>query len=142
MYYISAFLISLSLLLNTLSMCVCLIQGGFPFSTRDCGWIVADCTAEGLKSVMLLQEQCRFLKENIPKERLFDAVNVVKTLFAIETCLTFSVCDLPVQSHNNLIYITLPIGTIPLERLGLSVLLKGTTAPGSILMSKSPSYHL
>lgn len=140
MYYISAFLISLSLLLNTLmSMCVRVIQGGFPFSTRDCGWIVADCTAEGLKSVMLLQEQCSFLKENIPKERLFDAVNVVKALFAIETCLTFSVCDLPVQSHSNLIFITLTIGTIPLEHLWLSVLLKGTTAPGSILMSKALS---
>lgn len=91
-----------------------MIQGGFPFSTRDCGWIVADCTAEGLKSVMLLQEQCSFLKENIPTERLFDAVNVVKALFAIETCLTFSVCHL--QSHNNLIYITLTIVTIPLEQ--------------------------
>ncbi|XP_067301195.1 lanosterol synthase isoform X2 [Pseudorasbora parva] len=55
-------------------------KGGFPFSTRDCGWIVADCTAEGLKSVMLLQEQCSFLKENIPTERLFDAVNVLLSM--------------------------------------------------------------
>lgn len=30
--------------------------GGFPFSTRDCGWIVSDCTAEGLKAAMALQE--------------------------------------------------------------------------------------
>ncbi|KAL8173257.1 UNVERIFIED_CONTAM: hypothetical protein K2H54_043268, partial [Gekko kuhli] len=52
-------------------------KGGFPFSTRDCGWIVADCTAEGLKSVMLLQEKCPSLKEHIPPERLFDAVNVL-----------------------------------------------------------------
>ena len=28
-------------------------KGGFPFSTRDCGWIVTDCTAEALKSIML-----------------------------------------------------------------------------------------
>lgn len=69
-----------------------MIQGGFPFSTRDCGWIVADCTAEGLKSVMLLQEQCGFLKEKVPTERLFDAVNVVKALFTIQTCLTFCLC--------------------------------------------------
>lgn len=55
-------------------------KGGFPFSTRDCGWIVADCTAEGLKSVMLLQEQCSFLKKRIPKERLFDAVNVLLSM--------------------------------------------------------------
>ena len=34
-------------------------QGGFPFSTVDCGWTVSDCTAEGLKAVMLLQEKCR-----------------------------------------------------------------------------------
>lgn len=52
-------------------------QGGFPFSTRDCGWIVADCTAEGLKSVMLLQEKCPFIAKLVPPERLFDAVNVV-----------------------------------------------------------------
>jgi lanosterol synthase len=31
-------------------------NGGFPFSTRDCGWIVADCTAEGLLAVLYLQE--------------------------------------------------------------------------------------
>lgn len=52
-------------------------QGGFPFSTRDCGWIVADCTAEGLKSVMLLQELCPSISQPVPSERLYDAVNVV-----------------------------------------------------------------
>ncbi|XP_055494164.1 lanosterol synthase [Leucoraja erinacea] len=52
-------------------------KGGFSFSTRDCGWIVADCTAEGLKSIMLLQEKCPFITENISDERLFDAVNVL-----------------------------------------------------------------
>lgn len=52
-------------------------QGGFPFSTRDCGWIVADCTAEGLKSVMLLQELCPFTSQPVTSERLYDAVNVV-----------------------------------------------------------------
>ncbi|XP_015681004.1 lanosterol synthase [Protobothrops mucrosquamatus] len=52
-------------------------KGGFPFSTCDCGWIVADCTAEGLKSVILLQEKCPFIKEHIPPSRLFDAVNVL-----------------------------------------------------------------
>lgn len=35
------------------------IQGAFPFSTAECGWIVSDCTAEGLKSVMMLQEKCQ-----------------------------------------------------------------------------------
>ncbi|MCJ8732776.1 hypothetical protein PDJAM_G00214920 [Pangasius djambal] len=55
-------------------------KGGFPFSTRDCGWIVADCTAEGLKAVMLLQEQCSFITEHIPSQRLFDAVNVLLSM--------------------------------------------------------------
>ncbi len=30
-------------------------RGAFPFSTRDCGWIVSDCTAEGLKALVYLQ---------------------------------------------------------------------------------------
>uniref|UniRef100_A0A8C4W632 Terpene cyclase/mutase family member n=1 Tax=Gopherus evgoodei TaxID=1825980 RepID=A0A8C4W632_9SAUR len=61
--------------------CCCLTpQGGFPFSTRDCGWIVADCTAEGLKSVMLLQEKCPFIAEHVPTGRLFDAVNVLLSM--------------------------------------------------------------
>ncbi|XP_028291707.1 lanosterol synthase isoform X2 [Gouania willdenowi] len=55
-------------------------KGGFPFSTRDCGWIVADCTAEGLKSVMLLQELCPFITEPVPTERLHDAVDVLLSM--------------------------------------------------------------
>lgn len=55
-------------------------KGGFPFSTRDCGWIVADCTAEGLKSVMLLQELCPLLSEPLSPERLYDAVNVLLSM--------------------------------------------------------------
>ncbi|KAM9804595.1 lanosterol synthase [Neosynchiropus ocellatus] len=55
-------------------------KGGFPFSTRDCGWIVADCTAEGLKSVMLLQERCPSIVKPIPEERLYDAVNVLLSM--------------------------------------------------------------
>nr|KAF6478060.1 lanosterol synthase [Molossus molossus] len=52
-------------------------KGGFPFSTVDCSWIVADCTAEGLKSVLLVQEKCPFVTTHIPRERLFDAVAVL-----------------------------------------------------------------
>ncbi|XP_077128578.1 lanosterol synthase-like [Ranitomeya variabilis] len=55
-------------------------KGGFPFSTRDCGWVVADCTAEGLKSAMLLQENCSFLSEHIPRSRLRDAVDVLLSM--------------------------------------------------------------
>ncbi|KAM9850438.1 lanosterol synthase [Aulostomus maculatus] len=52
-------------------------KGGFPFSTRDCGWIVADCTAEGLKSVLLLQELCPAVSQPVAAGRLYDAVNVL-----------------------------------------------------------------
>ena len=55
----------------------CGLQGGFPFSTRACGWIVADCTAEGLKAVMLLQESQALLLDNVHQERLQQAVDVV-----------------------------------------------------------------
>uniref|UniRef100_A0A669C423 Terpene cyclase/mutase family member n=1 Tax=Oreochromis niloticus TaxID=8128 RepID=A0A669C423_ORENI len=57
-----------------------LFQGGFPFSTRDCGWIVADCTAEGLKSLMLLQELCPSIRQPVNSERLCDAVNVLLSM--------------------------------------------------------------
>ncbi|XP_061548207.1 lanosterol synthase [Phycodurus eques] len=55
-------------------------KGGFPFSTRDCGWIVADCTAEGLKSMMLLQELCPSVGEPVTPARLYDAVNVLLSM--------------------------------------------------------------
>ncbi|XP_042551250.1 lanosterol synthase isoform X2 [Dipodomys spectabilis] len=55
-------------------------KGGFPFSTLDCGWIVADCTAEALKSVLLLQEKCPSITEHIPRERLCDAVAVLLSM--------------------------------------------------------------
>jgi len=53
-------------------------KGGFPFSTLDCGWIVADCTAEALKSILLLQEKCPFVTKHVARERLYDAVAVVR----------------------------------------------------------------
>ena len=56
------------------------LQGGFSFSTLDCGWIVADCTAEALKSILLLQEKCPFVSNPVPRERLFDTVAVVRLL--------------------------------------------------------------
>ncbi|XP_049585016.1 lanosterol synthase [Syngnathus scovelli] len=55
-------------------------KGGFPFSTRDCGWIVADCTAEGLKSLMLLQEARPSVGEPVAPQRLYDAVNVLLSM--------------------------------------------------------------
>ncbi|XP_077304291.1 lanosterol synthase [Lithobates pipiens] len=55
-------------------------KGGFSFSTRDCSWVVADCTAEGLKSAMLLQENCSFISDHIPRDRLRQAVDVLLSM--------------------------------------------------------------
>ncbi|XP_019483571.1 PREDICTED: lanosterol synthase [Hipposideros armiger] len=54
-------------------------KGAFSFSTVDCGWIVTDCTAEALKSVLLVQEKCP-VTTHIPPEQLFDAVNVLLSM--------------------------------------------------------------
>jgi len=51
-------------------------QGGFPWG-GDTGWIVADCTAEALKSLLLLQEWCPSIQPPVPPERLYQAVNLV-----------------------------------------------------------------
>uniref|UniRef100_UPI00358E27D6 lanosterol synthase isoform X2 n=1 Tax=Myxine glutinosa TaxID=7769 RepID=UPI00358E27D6 len=55
-------------------------KGGFPFSTRDCGWIVADCTAEGLKAAILLRTHCPSLMRHITHERLKQAVDVLLSM--------------------------------------------------------------
>merc|ERR1711988_1951575 len=56
-------------------------KGGWPFSTAAHGWPIADCTAEGLKSVLLLQQEASIMgNPNLPKvsdERLFEGINVL-----------------------------------------------------------------
>jgi lanosterol synthase len=52
-------------------------KGAWPFSNRDQGWTVSDCTAEGLKTVLLLQNKLGYTKKLVSDERLFDAVNVM-----------------------------------------------------------------
>ncbi|KAI9764035.1 MAG: hypothetical protein M1840_008911 [Geoglossum simile] len=49
-------------------------NGGWPFSTRDNGYIVSDCAAEAMSAVLLLQEQCGFRKV-IPDDRLCNCVD-------------------------------------------------------------------
>ncbi|XP_005089657.1 lanosterol synthase [Aplysia californica] len=51
-------------------------EGAFPFSTRDCGWIVSDCTAEGLKAVIKLEEKCQ-ITEAVPKQRIYRGIDVL-----------------------------------------------------------------
>lgn len=67
---------------------LCAFQGGFSFSTLDCGWIVSDCTAEALKSILLVQEKCLFVTTHVLQEQLFDAVAVVR-LLGTGPCLPF-----------------------------------------------------
>ena len=51
-------------------------KGAWPFSTKDHGWPISDCTAEGLKASLALAH-CGFIESPIPGPRLFDAVNVL-----------------------------------------------------------------
>ncbi|XP_037543108.1 lanosterol synthase-like [Nematolebias whitei] len=55
-------------------------KGGFPFTNRHFNWIVSDCTAEGLKSLMQLEKLCPFIRQRVSSERLFDAVNVMLSM--------------------------------------------------------------
>lgn len=51
-------------------------KGGWPFSTNDHGWPIADCTSEGLKGVMAIHRMGTAVAR-IPPARMFDAVNLV-----------------------------------------------------------------
>eukprot|EP00261_Vitis_vinifera_P036673 XP_019077916.1 PREDICTED: cycloartenol Synthase isoform X2 [Vitis vinifera] len=56
-------------------------KGAWPFSTADHGWAVSDCTAEGLKAVLLLSKlPLETVGEPLDMEKLFDAVNVILSL--------------------------------------------------------------
>ncbi|XP_058088607.1 lupeol synthase 1-like [Magnolia sinica] len=56
-------------------------KGAWPFSTRDHGWPISDCTAEGLKASLLLSQiPSKTVGEPIDANRLYDAVNVILSL--------------------------------------------------------------
>uniref|UniRef100_A0A7S1KRP6 Terpene cyclase/mutase family member n=1 Tax=Percolomonas cosmopolitus TaxID=63605 RepID=A0A7S1KRP6_9EUKA len=54
-------------------------KGAWPFSTRDHGWPISDCTAEGLKATYTLMD-IPFIVNQISDERLADAVNVILSM--------------------------------------------------------------
>ncbi|KAM0017744.1 putative cycloartenol synthase [Helianthus debilis subsp. tardiflorus] len=55
--------------------------GGWPFSTPDNGWPVSDCTAEALKTVLMLSQMpYHLVGEAIAPECLYDAVHLLLTL--------------------------------------------------------------
>ncbi|KAI9094363.1 terpene synthase [Phlyctochytrium arcticum] len=51
-------------------------KGAWPFSKRAQGYTVSDCTAEGMKSVLMLQE-LSFTTKNVGMDRLRQAVDVL-----------------------------------------------------------------
>ncbi|KAG9296972.1 hypothetical protein G9A89_001810 [Geosiphon pyriformis] len=55
-------------------------KGAWPFSTRDQGYTVSDCTAEGLKAVLYLQKRLDYTPKLVSTERLFQAVDVLLTM--------------------------------------------------------------
>jgi squalene/oxidosqualene cyclase-like protein len=57
-------------------------EGGWPFSSAAHGWPISDCTAEGLKAVLLLRDHPCIVDgcEHISDERLHKALNVLLTL--------------------------------------------------------------
>ncbi|XVE98878.1 hypothetical protein REPUB_Repub03eG0147100 [Reevesia pubescens] len=56
-------------------------KGGWPFSTPDNGWIVSDCTSEGLKAAVLLSAMPSDIVDvKVTPNRLYDAVNMILSL--------------------------------------------------------------
>ncbi|KAJ7516133.1 hypothetical protein O6H91_22G044400 [Diphasiastrum complanatum] len=56
-------------------------KGGWPHSTRDHGWPISDCSAEGLKVALALADlPWAMTGSQISEENLFDCVNVILSL--------------------------------------------------------------
>ncbi|XP_051150453.1 lupeol synthase-like [Andrographis paniculata] len=56
-------------------------KGAWTFSMQDHGWQVSDCTAEGLKAVLLFSQMSpELVGVKMETERLYDAVNVILSL--------------------------------------------------------------
>ena len=55
-------------------------KGGWPFSTHDNGYIVSDCAAEGLKSVLLLQQSTDVYERRLDDARIYDCIDTLLTM--------------------------------------------------------------
>ncbi|KAF3437265.1 hypothetical protein FNV43_RR20018 [Rhamnella rubrinervis] len=56
-------------------------KGAWPFSTADHGWPTSDCTAEGLKALLLLSKvPSDIVSDPLDSKRFYDAVNVILSL--------------------------------------------------------------
>lgn len=63
-------------------------DGGWPFSTKQQGFTVSDCTAEAIKAIIMVQNTpgLEFLKDEIPEERLHAGID---TLLSIQNWGSF-----------------------------------------------------
>ncbi|TFK39425.1 terpenoid cyclases/protein prenyltransferase alpha-alpha toroid [Crucibulum laeve] len=55
-------------------------KGAWGFSTKEQGYTVSDCTGEGLKAVMYLQNDLDFTPKLVSERRMFDAIDLMLTL--------------------------------------------------------------
>ncbi|KDQ13559.1 hypothetical protein BOTBODRAFT_160506 [Botryobasidium botryosum FD-172 SS1] len=55
-------------------------KGAWPFSTKEQGYTVSDCTAEGLKAILYLQEHLTYTSKLVPEQRLRDAVDTMLSM--------------------------------------------------------------
>ncbi|CAO1617940.1 unnamed protein product [Parajaminaea phylloscopi] len=55
-------------------------KGAWPFSTKQQGYTVSDCTAEGMKAVLDLQKEQMGLEKQVPIERLYDSVDLLVSM--------------------------------------------------------------
>lgn len=53
-------------------------KGAWPFSTRDHGWPISDCTSEGLQAALMIAAiDPQIAEVPISDERLYDSINVI-----------------------------------------------------------------
>ncbi|KAJ3336675.1 Lanosterol synthase (Oxidosqualene--lanosterol cyclase) [Gonapodya sp. JEL0774] len=55
-------------------------KGAWPFSTRDQSYTVSDCTAEGLKTSLILQKELDYTPKLIDDRRFMDAADVLLSM--------------------------------------------------------------
>ncbi|TEB29090.1 lanosterol synthase [Coprinellus micaceus] len=55
-------------------------KGAFGFSTQEQGYTVSDCTGEGIKSVMYLQNHLDFTPKPVSEARIQDAIDTILSL--------------------------------------------------------------
>ncbi|KAI6015989.1 terpenoid cyclases/protein prenyltransferase alpha-alpha toroid [Pisolithus microcarpus] len=55
-------------------------KGAWPFSTKEQGYTVSDCTGEGLKSVLYIQNNVKGVEKLISDDRLCDAVDTMLSM--------------------------------------------------------------